>query len=216
MSTPLAWVVEPYGDERQQREAASLGMWVFLATEVLFFGGLFAAYGIARVLHPEGFIEAGRETDLLLGSINTALLLASSLTMALAVRAAQLRRQRGLGWLLWATVTIGALFLAVKGLEYHKEYHEGLVPWLDFRYEGNHPGAARLFFFLYYMLTGLHALHMTIGLGVLGVLAWQSRDGRYTEGWYTPVEVSGLYWHFVDIVWTFIYPLIYLVGRASS
>lgn len=209
-----AHLAEQFQRPAQQREAAELGMWVFLATEVLFFGGLFAAYTVGRVLYADAFAAASRHTDVLIGSVNTALLLTSSLTMALAVRAARLGRRSAVTWLLLATWLLGLMFLGLKAIEYAKDYHEHLVPALNFAVEGAHQAQQKLFFVLYFLTTGLHAIHVTIGIGVISVLIVMNRRGRFSRAWNTPVEISGLYWHFVDIVWIFLYPLLYLVSRA--
>lgn len=208
-----AFVEEQFINAPQQREAAALGMWVFLATEVLFFGVLFASYVIGRVLYPGGFAEASRHTHVIVGSVNTAILLTSSLCMALAVRAAMLEASRTVTWFLVATFLLGAAFLGLKGYEYYAEFRDGLVPAVNLPlHAGANPIA--LFFFLYFVMTGLHALHLAIGLVVVAVLAIRAAKGEFTRGYYHPVEIGGLYWHFVDIVWIFLYPLIYLVSRA--
>ncbi len=207
-------VAEQFQDARQQQAAATLGMWVFLITEVLFFGVLFASYLISRVLHPEAFADASRETDVVLGTLNTAVLLTSSLTMALAVRASQLGQRRALVIFLLVTLAIGLGFLGIKGYEYYKDYQHHLIPVLNFSYDGPRSAQVELFFILYFLMTGFHALHVTIGVIAQAVLVAQARRGRFSARYYTPVELVGLYWHFVDIVWIFLYPLLYLVARA--
>ena len=207
-------VVEPFTGAEQQLETATLGMWVFLATEVLFFGGLFASYIALRVLHPEAFAAASSHTDVVLGSLNTGVLLTSSLTMALAVRAAQLGQRRLVTWMLVATLLLGLIFMGIKATEYTKEFHENLIPGLNFSVADPREAQMELFFVLYFLTTGLHALHVTLGLGMLAILVVMNLRGRYSAAYYTPVEMAGLYWHFVDIVWIFLYPLLYLVQRA--
>ncbi|MBP2302431.1 cytochrome c oxidase subunit 3 family protein [Azospirillum picis] len=204
-----------YATMAQQAEAASFGMWVFLATEVLFFGGMLLAYAWARGSFPAGFAEAGRHTKIFIGSVNTVVLLTSSFTMAWAVNAAEHGRRRPTAWLLAATALLALLFLALKGVEYHQEWTEHLVPGLNFREEGPNAHAVELFYFLYFMLTGIHGIHVTIGIGLIAVTMVRAWRGAFSERYYTPVEVTGLYWHFVDIVWIFLYPLIYLVGRSG-
>jgi cytochrome c oxidase subunit 3 len=204
-----------FADLRQQREAATLGMWVFLVTEVLFFGGMFAAYLIYRVWYPTSFGEASRELDLWLGAANTAVLITSSLTMALAVHAAEAGKRRALVGFLVLTMALGATFLVVKGFEYHHKWVDHLIPGPSFQIHGVDPQHAQIFFSLYFALTGLHAAHMVIGLGLLTVILIMSLRGRFTREWNTPVEISGLYWHFVDIVWIFLFPLLYLIDRHS-
>jgi cytochrome c oxidase subunit 3 len=206
-------VAHHFDDAEQQRAAASLGMWVFLVTEVMFFGGLFTAYAAYRVLFPEAFAHASHHLDVRLGTLNTAVLIASSLTMALAVRAAHLGQQRPAARWLLATALLGATFLGVKGLEYAHKFHEGLVPGPYFTYAGPDAPHAQLFFSLYFAMTGVHALHMVIGIGLVAWLVLLVRRGRVGSGYDTPVELTGLYWHFVDIVWIFLFPFLYLIGR---
>ena len=199
----------------QQTDAGSLGMWVFLATEVLFFGGLFTTYTIYRVFYSAAFSAASHELDIVLGTINTAVLITSSLTMALAVHAAQLGRRRHLLTLLVLTMALGTVFLGIKGLEYSHKFAEHHVPGPTFQFEKEYFRHAQIFFSLYFIMTGLHAIHMIIGIGVLlvmWVLAWR---GKFTAEYFAPIEISGLYWHFVDIVWIFLFPLLYLIGRHA-
>jgi cytochrome c oxidase subunit 3 len=197
----------------QQRDASSLGMWVFLVTEILFFGGLFLAYTVYRSRYPVAFAEASRHLDITLGTFNTAVLIISSLTMALAVYSAALGRRKAIILFLLATMALGGTFLGVKAVEYTHKFHDHLVPGAGFRFPGPDARPAEIFFSLYFTMTGLHAAHMIIGIGLLTVLVLRARKGRYGPGYYTPVEVSGLYWHFVDIVWIFLFPLLYLIGR---
>jgi cytochrome c oxidase subunit 3 len=197
----------------QQTEATTLGMWVFLATEVLFFGGLFATYMIYRSWYPEAFTAASRELVVWAGTTNTAVLITSSLTMALAVRAAQMGQRRLLMILLVATMALGCVFLGIKAFEYYTEYIEHHVPGAGFQFEAEHARHAQIFFSLYFVMTGLHALHMIIGLGIMAVMFWWSSNGTITAEYSSPIEISGLYWHFVDIVWIFLFPLLYLIGR---
>jgi cytochrome c oxidase subunit 3 len=203
-----------YEDAAQQRGAATLGMWIFLATEVLFFGVLFTSYLVSRLLHYDAFVTGSHHTDIVMGSLNTAVLLTSSLSMALAVRGSMLGRQRVTGRWLSLTLLLGLVFLGIKGYEYHHEYTEGLVPVLNFTYAGAHATGVELFFYLYFVITGLHALHLLIGVIVVGCLIFLNARGRFGRAYHTPVELSGLYWHFVDVVWVFLYPLFYLVARA--
>jgi cytochrome c oxidase subunit 3 len=197
----------------QQRHAATLGMWTFLATELMFFGGLFLAYLYGRVHMAEAFAEASHHTHVWIGTANTAVLLTSSLTMALSVRAASLGRQRALVWLLSCTASLGAAFLVLKGIEYGKEWQEGLVPSLHFLYSGEHAHGVEVFYFLYFLMTGVHAVHLIIGIGLVGWLALRAKAAAFGAQYHSPVEMGGLYWHFVDCVWIFLYPLIYLLER---
>jgi cytochrome c oxidase subunit III len=204
-----------FDDLAQQHEAASLGMWLFLATEVLFFGGLFTAYMLYRVWYPGTFGDASRTLDIVLGSVNTVVLITSSLTMALAVHAAANDRRRTLVVFLVLTMVLGTVFLGIKGIEYYEKFVEHHVPGLGFHFEGQAPERANLFFSLYFAMTGLHAAHMVIGLGLLTVMLVMAWRGRFSSTWFTPVENSGLYWHFVDIIWIFLFPLLYLVDRHN-
>lgn len=201
----------------QQRESASFGMWVFLVTEVLFFGGMFMTYTLNRSTYPDVFGEASRSINLTLGAINTVVLIGSSLTMAMSVWAAQVGKKQLVTIFLILTLVLGSVFLGIKGVEYHEKFVEHHVPGLNFNFE---PGAdaatnahAQLFFSLYFAMTGLHALHMIIGAGLLIWLIKESFRGRYTPEYSTPVDLVGLYWHFVDIVWIFLFPLLYLIDR---
>lgn len=200
----------------QQRYSATLGMWVFLVTEVLFFAGMFAGYAVYRSRYPQAWAEASRHLDVLWGTINTCVLLTSSLTMALAVDATQRSDRRQLGRFLWATMLLGVVFLGIKAYEYWHKWHEHLVPGSYFRWEGDaaHAGPAELFFGFYFVMTGFHALHMVIGFGLLGTLRWQTNRRGFDADDISPVENIGLYWHFVDIVWVFLFPLLYLIDRT--
>ena len=199
----------------QQKEASTLGMWIFIVQEVMFFGGLLMAYFLYRVWYPEAWTEGSRELDIILGGINTIVLIGSSLTMALAVRSAQVGSKKGtINWLL-LTMGLGLVFLVIKFFEYKHKFELHHVPGYDFVYPGPHGRQIEIFFSLYFSLTGLHALHMIIGFGLLSVITWMAYKRRFSPEWYTPVEMSGLYWHFVDIVWIFLFPLLYLVDRAQ-
>jgi cytochrome c oxidase subunit 3 len=198
----------------QQLEASTLGMWLFLVTEVMFFGGLLTAYVIYRIWYPHGWSEGSLELDIVLGGINTVVLIGSSLTMAMAVRAAQTGRQRLTIWLLLATMALGLTFLVIKFFEYKHKFELNHVPGPNFHFEGQYASQVEMFLALYFALTGLHAVHMVIGFVLLSVITWMAYKKRFSPEWYTPVELSGLYWHFVDIVWIFLFPLLYLVDRA--
>ena len=202
-------------DLRQQHDAAQLGMWVFLATEILFFGGLILAYCVYRIGYPAGFAEAARHTKIAIGVSNTAVLLTSSFAVAWAVIAARTGLGRMAGALLWIAVLLGALFLALKGIEYRMEYDEQLVPGLNFDASRTNAIAIGLFFSFYFVATGLHAVHVAVGIIVLGVIGLRCYRKTYSERYDGPVTVAGLYWHFVDIVWVFLFALIYLPGRGS-
>ena len=190
-----------------------LGMWLFLATEALFFGVLFFAYALARIHFGAAFPAASRHTNVLLGTANTAVLLTSSFTMALAARATALADTRAARRLLLATAALGMVFLLVKGGEYVLDFREHLVPGASFAFNGALARGAAYFFGFYFVSTGLHAVHLVIGIVL--VLAMAIRLGHHgARAHASAVEVTGLYWHFVDIVWVFLYPSLYLMGRA--
>jgi len=199
----------------QQTEASLLGMWMFLGTEILFFGGALMAYMVYRRWFPEAFAYASHEIAILPGAINTAVLITSSLTMALAVHAAQTGERTKIMIFLVLTMILGAVFLGIKGYEYHEKYLEGHIPGfgLEFRFEQEYLRPAQIFFSLYFVLTGLHALHMIVGLGIMTWMLIWTKQGIIRPDYYSPIEISGLYWHFVDIVWIFLFPLLYLIGR---
>jgi cytochrome c oxidase subunit III len=208
-----AVVLHQFDDVEQQYEAASLGMWVFLLTEIMFFGGLFTGYVVYRAAYPLAFAEGSRHLDILLGGVNTAVLISSSLTMAFAVHSAQVGERQVLVRFLLLTMLLGLVFLGIKGLEYAHKVEEHLVPGPGFLSAGSHAQQIQLFFGFYFSMTGMHAVHMIIGIGILAVLAWQAWRGRFSSAYFTPVELTGLYWHFVDIIWIYLFPLLYLLGR---
>ena len=240
----------------QQKEAAVIGMWVFLLTEILFFGGLFAAYMVYRVWYFEAFAKASQSLEIFWGALNTAVLIGSSLTMAMAVRGAQTnKRTATINWLI-LTMLLGCVFLGVKVIEYAEKIEHHHVPGFNYQWASAHPAAAlgagegdttagehaapaavagtaegytprrpmtaeelqlttQIYFSLYFTMTGIHALHMIVGIGLMSVMTWMTWKGRFDSEYYTPVEMSGLYWHFVDIVWIFLFPLLYLVERHT-
>jgi cytochrome c oxidase subunit 3 len=203
-----------FDDLTQQQEASTLGMWVFLVTEVLFFGGLFTAYAVYRAWYPDAFAAASHELDITLGTVNTVVLIASSLTMALAVHAAQTGQRRNLMLFLVITMALGATFLGIKGVEYAHKFEEHHVPGPTFHFEPvEYARHAQVFLSLYFVMTGLHALHMVIGIGIMLWMLYWAWTGYITPEYASPIEISGLYWHFVDIVWIFLFPLLYLVER---
>jgi cytochrome c oxidase subunit 3 len=205
---------EQFDDVAQQRDAATLGIWTFLATEILFFGVLFAAYTVFRVLWPDAFASGSRHTDLSLGTLETAVLLTSSFTVALAVRNVQLGGRVVATWLLVGTAMLGVAFLAIHGVEYHADYKAAVIPGLRYEEVGGLAPAKQLFFVLFYVTTLFHGLHVTIGVVLLAVMARRVRRGNFSPDDYVPLEISALYWHLVDIVWIFVFPLYYLAGRA--
>ena len=200
----------PFKEESHQRESALFGMWIFLATEVLFFGGMFAAYTIYRYSHWQAFQEAARHQEWYLGGLNTFVLLTSGFTMAIAVECARQGRRAWLLRLLVVTWVLGAAFLVIEGYEYHSKFADHLVPGSGFRFTGTDPGSSELFFVLYFTMTGMHMFHMFVGLMlILFFGTWTGFSGRVMPNRF---EVLGLYWAFVDIVWLFLYPLFYLVN----
>lgn len=205
-------VPEPYSTAEQRSEASHLGMWTFLATEILFFGGLFAGYTIYRWAYPAAFAVGSHKLDFTIGTANTAVLLTSSLFMALADLSAKLGARRAVRIHLLVTWILGAGFLALKFYEYHQKFTEHLVPGSHFELPGA-PPQAQLFFFLYFAMTGLHAAHMLFGLGAIAWLFGLNQRGRLTATHHDAASVVGLYWHFVDCIWVFLYPLLYLIGR---
>ncbi len=205
-----------FENPEQQRDASTIGMWSFLLTEIMFFGGLFLAYFAYRQAYPLAFASASLKTDLWLGAANTTVLIGSSLTMALAVHFAAIGKRQLLVVFLILTLILGGVFLGVKAYEYHDKWEHHEIPGPHFECDGCVDAQhTQLFFSLYFGMTGLHASHMIIGAGILLVLIWQAYKGRFTPDWYTPIENFGLYWHFVDIVWIFLFPLLYLIDRSG-
>jgi cytochrome c oxidase subunit 3 len=202
----------------QQLYASTFGMWVFLVTEVLFFGGLFMAYILYRTWYHDAFVAASAHLDITLGAVNTAVLIGSSLTMAYAVNAAQrgASPKEQVTWLL-GTIGLGSVFLAIKVVEYSDKIHHHLVPGPNFNPTDpalqTLPGA-QIYYSLYFALTGLHATHMIVGIAIMAVIVYMAWKGKFDAQWYTPVEIMGLYWHFVDLVWIFLFPLLYLIGGS--
>jgi cytochrome c oxidase subunit 3 len=253
-----------FDDLQQQHDSSTLGMWAFLATEVMFFGGLITAYIAYRALYFEAFVAASRHLSVVLGGINTAVLLISSLTMAMAVRSAQLRQSREAVRYLLATMALGTIFLGIKAVEWTRDYEEHLIPGIRWHWDPGESAASRaderlplagagespakagyppqpseftsgrrntfevvekvaampgaheqMFFVLYFFMTGLHAIHLIIGIGVVGLIAYLVHRDWFTGGGALQIEVTGLYWHFIDIVWVFLYPLLYLIEVHS-
>jgi cytochrome c oxidase subunit 3 len=216
MADAAPHVAEHFEDLPRQAHAARLGMWVFLASEVLFFGGLFALYTAARVEHPIAFGEGVRENAVVWGSVNTAVLLCSSYSVALAVHFLRAGRTRAAEWLLVVTIALAGCFLAIKGHEYWMHFHEGIFPGGHGAYFTTHrePGLP-MFFTLYFCMTGLHALHVIVGMGVLGVLLAKVARRRIVPAAAPPLAIGAVYWHLVDVVWIFLWPLFYLIVGES-
>jgi cytochrome c oxidase subunit 3 len=212
---PEAQPAVQFADLRQQHEAAQLGIWAFLATEVLFFGGLIFAYAVYRFGYPADFAAAARHTRIVIGTANTAILLTSSFFVAWAVTAARLREARVAAVLLAAAALLGVAFLGLKALEYALEYREHLVPGMDFVFAAPNARGAELFFLFYFIATGLHAIHVLVGILILAAISRRTGQGAYSEIYHAPLTVAALYWHFVDVVWIFLFALIYLPGRSA-
>ena len=209
-----------FDDMAQQFDSATLGMWVFLLTEIMFFGGMFGAYTVYRGLYPEAFASTSQYMNPLFGAMNTAVLIVSSLTMALGVRAARLGEQKALQLFLIFTMIFGLAFLVIKAFEYHEHWVDMKVPlfgghW-DYSEAPQFARQAQILFCFYFFMTGFHALHMVVGLGLMTTIFLMARRGIFSSSYFTPVEISGLYWHFVDIVWIFLFPLLYLIGRTKK
>lgn len=219
-------LLEQFDTIEQQKDVSQFGMWVFLVTEIMFFGGLFGAYLIYRNLYNPAFVIASSSIAISWGAANTAILICSSLTMAMAVHSAALGARKLLTFFLVATLVLGAVFLGIKGKEYYDKYEEHHVPGasFDFNYHRAEEGKTvapqdvaqqtSIFFALYFAMTGMHAVHMIIGAGILIFLIYRVQHGAYPPHHYTMIENFGLYWHFVDIIWIFLFPLLYLVSRS--
>jgi len=230
LATDHSGLAHHFENLEQQREAATLGMWLFLATELLLFGGLFLGYTVYRHAYPNEWAAASHELSVVIGGINTIVLLTSSLTMALAVHAAQTGKNKRLLLCLGLTAALGATFLGIKACEYYIDYQEGLVPQLNFKSQADwtkageemHPPRpvdgqkVKLFYMFYYIMTGIHAVHLIIGIGIMLVLMLLVRRNVFTPLYYDPIEVGGLYWHFVDVIWIFLLPLLYLVSSRGG
>jgi cytochrome c oxidase subunit 3 len=213
----------------QQKESSTLGMWLFLVTEIMFFGGLFTAYVIYRNMYPDAFAAASSTLNVKWGTLNTAVLIGSSLTMVLAIWAAQANRPKWIARWLLITMGLGTVFLGVKAIEYTDKFREHHVPGESFNFvledsrelselaakDPLYQKHTQIFFSLYFIMTGLHATHMIIGLGILAVLVFFSNRGKFDPEYFNPLEMTGLYWHFVDIIWIFLFPLLYLLGAHT-
>ena len=215
---------EHFESFEQQNQTAALGMWLFLATEVMFFGVLFTALEVYRYLYAEAFEIASSQLNWQIATANTVILLLSSMTMALAVHFAQTGRKRPLTVCLLITAALAAGFLVLKGYEYYEDFQEGLVlgshfrpnDWIDRGLSRDQIPQVKLFLFLYWFMTASHAVHVTIGIGVILVIAAMAARGSFDAEYYAPVDVTGLYWHFVDVVWIFLLPMLYLLGTHRA
>lgn len=205
-------VAHQFESLEQQNATIRIGIWAFLVQEVMFFGGLFLVYAIYRGIYPEAFAQGSSHLNVGLGTFNTVVLIGSSLTMALAVRSSQLGRDRQVATWIFATIGLALVFLGVKAVEYAGKFESGLIPGVAWSPLNEQAGSS-IFYGLYFTMTGMHALHMLIGLVIMTIVAVRALRGRYSARNYTGVEILGLYWHFVDLVWIFLFPLLYLIGR---
>jgi cytochrome c oxidase subunit 3 len=212
MSNNRASLYEHFSDIEQQRETSTTGIWVFIASEIMFFGALILAFTVYRLAYTQAFNQGAQELDLIIGAINTGILFTSGLTMSLAIGANKMRAKFLTLLLLLATAALGVIFLAIKAYEYHEDWTKGLFPGEAFRWTGANSPHVQLFFVLYFIMTGFHALHLLVGIGLILVMAWLVLAGSVHEEHFMPLDVTGVYWHFVDMVWIFLFTLIYLLG----
>jgi len=210
-STP-AHVQHHFADADQQMDSAKLGMWIFLLTEVLLFGGLFCAYAVYRAWYPETFVNAHKELNVWLGATNTVVLITSSLTMALAIRSMQLGKKDLTLMHLWLTLGLAGTFLVIKYFEYAHKFHVGQLPGKYYFFEGIEGTNPHVFFSVYFLMTGLHGFHVLVGMGVITWMILRTRKNEFSSAYYTPIEMTGLYWHLVDLIWIFLFPLLYLIS----
>lgn len=211
--TPVHNLRHHFADMDQQRETATFGMWLFLVTEIMFFGGMFCAYLVYRVMYYNAWAAGSATMNIKLGALNTAVLICSSLTMVLAVRAAKLSQRKMQVVFLLLTILLGLTFLGVKAIEYHEHWVAHEVPGPYYAFDGVDPRHASLFFSLYFAMTGMHALHMVIGVSLLAWLVFRAVRGDFNSEYHAPIEMCGLYWHFVDVVWIYLFPLLYLISK---
>lgn len=201
-----------FADSEQQMESARLGMWIFLVTEILLFGGLFCFYAIYRAWYPDMFVNAHQHLDVIMGGTNTVVLITSSVTMALAIRSAQLGRNRATFYQLLITLVLAGMFLVIKYFEYEHKFHLGQLPGKFYTFDGIEGTNPHVFFSVYFLMTGLHGIHVIGGMGVITWMISRTRRGHFSPEYYTPLELTGLYWHLVDLIWIFLFPLLYLIG----
>jgi len=201
-----------FRDMQQQFDAAKIGMWLFLVTEVLLFGGLFVGYGIMHARHPEAFVAAHHHLDKGLGALNTVVLLISSFTMVMSVWAAQTSRKKLLVLFLLLTLACAGTFMVVKYFEYSHKFHEGLLPGKYYSHKGDTVPGQFMFFSFYFMMTGLHGIHVLLGMVAITWLLVRALKGHFSSEYYAPVDITGLYWHLVDLIWIYLFPLLYLIS----
>lgn len=213
MAEPVSILVrEQFNNPEQQRETATLGMWVFIVTEMMLFGGLFTAFTVYRLAHYQGFTLGSGGMKFWMGALNTGVLICSSFTMALAVHSAHEGKRLRLALLLLITILIGFAFLGIKFTEYYLHYQEHKVPGINFQESGPYAPYEQMFYFFYFAMTGLHATHMIIGICILSVMLFRTLLGRFSAAYQTPIDLSGLYWHFVDVIWVFLFAIFYIPG----
>jgi len=201
-----------FTDVEQQRESAKLGMWLFLVTEILLFGGLFVTYGIYRAWYPDMFYNAHKFLDVYMGTFNTVVLITSSLTMALAIRSMQINKKNETVVYLVLTLVFALVFLVVKYFEYSHKFELGQLPGTFYTFQGVEGTNPHIFFGIYFTMTGLHAVHVILGMLVIGWALIKTTKNEFSDQYYTPLEMTGLYWHLVDMIWIFLFPLLYLIG----
>lgn len=201
-----------FSESEQQYESAKLGMWVFLLTEILLFGGLFLGYAVYRSWHPDMFFNAHLELDRFMGTLNTIVLISSSVTMALAIRSMQINRKNMTILYLVSTLAFAATFMVVKYFEYSHKFHLGQLPGKYYTYTGVEGTNPHIFFSMYFAMTGLHGIHVLAGMIVIGIVLWKTVKNKFSSVYYTPIEMTGLYWHLVDMIWIYLFPLFYLIG----
>jgi len=207
-----AHLAHHFSDVGQQADSAKLGMWVFLLTEILLFGGLFVAYAVYRSWNPDMFYNAHKFLDVTMGSINTVVLITSSVTMALAIRSMQLGNKKQTLALLWTTLLLAAVFLLIKYFEYSHKFHLGQLPGKYYTFTGVQGTNPHIFFSIYFIMTGLHGFHVMAGMGVITWMIIRTSRNEFSPEYYTPLEMTGLYWHLVDLIWIYLFPLLYLIG----
>jgi len=207
-----SYLAHHFSEVAQQKESAKLGMWIFLLTEILLFGGLFVAYAVFRAWHPEMFVNAHKQLDILMGTINTVVLITSSLTVALAIRSIQMGNKKRTIQLLFVTILLASVFLIIKYFEYSHKIHLGQLPGKYYTFEGLEGTNPHVFFSIYFMMTGLHGIHVLIGIIAITWVMIRTSKNHFSAEYYTPIEMVGLYWHLVDLIWIYLFPLFYLIG----
>jgi len=206
------YLAHHFSEPQQQHESAKLGMWLFLLTEILLFGGLFLAYAIFRSWNPEMFVNAHKHLNVYLGTLNTVVLITSSITMALSVRSIQLNDRKKTIALLTSTLVLAGVFLVVKYFEYSHKIHLGKLPGKYYTFDGIVGLNPHIFFSIYFGMTGLHGIHVLVGMTIITIMLVKTVRGRFGPEYYTPLELTGLYWHLVDMIWIYLFPLLYLIG----